>query len=96
MTFNNYANLATVDKTESEITYEYWYEFLYPRVLDYEIEIDMNFLDKNYEFYKLCRNFSGDMNDLTLYLKDLGYGIKILDETQMIVFINKFRTRISR
>jgi hypothetical protein len=68
MACSNYNNLIKQDLSEKDITYKYWYEFLYPLVLGLEIEIDNNILDKNYEFFKLSENFKGKVPELQTYL----------------------------
>ncbi|EKE29039.1 MAG: hypothetical protein ACD_2C00244G0002 [uncultured bacterium (gcode 4)] len=92
MTCSNYANLDSPVMTESEMTNEYWYEFLYPRVLEFELEIENEILDANYGFYKMCRNFNWNRQTLKSYLLESGYrNIRFFDETEMIVFINNNR-----
>jgi hypothetical protein len=62
MTCLNYNSLRIPEKNDDKLFSEYWHEFL-PEVLfsytiDMDIEIPNEVLLKNYDFYKLCHEFS--------------------------------------
>jgi len=92
MAFLNPWNLTSQEMSEKDMTYKYWYEFLFPMVLDLEIEVWNEVLDKNYDFYKLCENFKWNIMDLKTYIESKWYrNILIMND---INFINYLRNNL--
>lgn len=96
MAFTNPNNFVVQNLSEKDLTYKYWYEFLYPMVLSMWLEIPNEILDKNYDFFKLCENFTLSNLDLKTYLQLKWYeNILFLNETNFKLYLNKNFTEIN-